>query len=65
VNPTDYNLELSSFDPAGRATKFAAMEASVGKGETLTFNPDWEHLDTGAGTVTIRTAQGDATNRSL
>ena len=63
--PTTYTLELSSFDAQGKPTTFATPPASVGKGDTHTFKPDWRQLEAGAGSVSVRTARGQVVNRTL
>jgi hypothetical protein len=63
--PTSYTLELASFDSAGHATSLTAPAASLGKGDTVTFNPNWDQLGTRTGIVSIRTAAGDITNSAL
>jgi len=61
----DYTLELSSFDSQGKPAVFSIPNTAVAKGDTVTFKPDWTQLTEGIGTITLRTAAGQITNRPL
>jgi hypothetical protein len=56
--PANYTLEISSFDPQGKPATFNLPASQVAAGATVTVLPDWTQLAAGAGTLSIRFADG-------